>query len=165
MNDTSNVPESENQKPNVIDIKCTTQSGNQYIVLLEVIKEKKDINKMFVYSSLALVNQYNPRKYVQSFIPVIVVGILDFISFKNPNYLSHHCFLDQETKEQKIKDFEYYFIELPKFKKKLEELTTLAEKWIYFLSNAHEQSKVPDNLVELKDAFLVLKKTNNLINN
>ncbi len=162
MNDTSNLPESKKLKLSIVDIRCTDQAGNQYIIEMQVATQKYYAIRAQYYSTLAFSRQLGEREeYEDILVPVIFVGVLDFNLFDNDNnYLSHNLFLDTKTLEQKFKHLEFHFIELKKFTKKLEELKTLTEKWIYFLSNAHEQHKVPDNLTELKEAFLVLNKTN-----
>ena len=41
------------------------------------------------------------------------------------------------------------FVELPKFGKKLEELETVTDKWIYFLKNAKSLELVPEKMGEV----------------
>ncbi len=43
------------------------------------------------------------------------------------------------------------FVELPKFKKTLEELETIADKWIYFLKEAPSLEMIPDNIGEVEE--------------
>jgi predicted transposase/invertase (TIGR01784 family) len=87
--------------------------------------------------------------------PVIFIGILDFEHTKNNNYISRSQVQDIETGEQTIKDMEFTFIELPKFKLELDELKTLTEKWVYFIKNAENLEVVPGNINDegLKSAY------------
>ena len=48
--------------------------------------------------------------------------------FENKNFISRHLILNLETKTQDIADFEFTFVELAKFDKKLDELETILEK-------------------------------------
>jgi len=53
------------------------------------------------------------------------------------------------------------FVELPKFGKKLEELETLTDKWIYFLKNAKSLEVVPEQMGKvqaIKKAFEVANR-------
>ncbi len=43
------------------------------------------------------------------------------------------------------------FVELPKFKKTLEELETIADKWIYFLKEAPSLEMIPDKMGEVTE--------------
>ena len=65
--------------------------------------------------------------------------------------------MEKETLVQYSDDIELIFIELPKFKKeKVEELTDIAEKWIYFIKEAGSLEYIPETFdKELKDAFNV----------
>lgn len=51
-----------------------------------------------------------------------------------------------ETGEQIVKDMEFNFVELPKFKLTLPQLHTLVEQWVYFIKNAENLTVVPDNI-------------------
>lgn len=63
--------------------------------------------------------------------------------------------LDTETQEHVLKDLEFNFIELPKFNKTVSELTTLVDKWIYFIKNAENLTVIPPNIDDegLKAAY------------
>ena len=164
INDPNNLPETnspeEQSKSSIVDVRCTDQLKNQYIIEMQVATQKYYAIRAQYYSTLAFSRQLGEKERYDTLLPVIFVGVLDFNLFDDDDYLCHNLIIDTKTQVQKFNCLEFHILELKKFKKKLEELTTLAEKWIYFLSNAHEQNKVPDNLVELKEAFLVLNKTN-----
>ena len=87
---------------------------------------------------------------------------LNFSFLENPHYLATHLILDRVTGEHKLKDFEFAFLELPKFQKKESELTTIEEKWIYFLKHASRTPirEIPASLHEpdIEEAFGVLEK-------
>ena len=62
-----------------------------------------------------------------------------------------------------IYDIELVFIELPKFQKKLEELESLTDKWLYFLKTARKLESVPtvmDNVPAIKKAFAIANQAN-----
>jgi len=159
INDHNNLPENDRQKTSIVHVRCTDQAGNQYIIEMQVAPQSYFATRALYYSAVAFSRQLGKSERFDIAVPVIFVGILGFNLFKNDNnYLSHNLILDTKTGEQKCKGFEFHFVELKKFTKKLEELETLAEKWIYFLSDAHEQNKVPNNLTELEEAFFVLNK-------
>jgi predicted transposase/invertase (TIGR01784 family) len=87
--------------------------------------------------------------------PVIFIGILDFEQTGNKNYISRSQVRDIETGEQTLKDMEFTFIELPKFKLEMHELETLTEKWVYFIKNAENLDVIPENIHDkgLKSAY------------
>ncbi|GGA16379.1 DUF4351 domain-containing protein [Okeania sp. KiyG1] len=54
------------------------------------------------------------------------------------------------------------FVELPKFKKALSELNTLADKWIYFLKEATHLDEIPENLGEVAEIEKALNIANKI---
>jgi predicted transposase/invertase (TIGR01784 family) len=60
-------------------------------------------------------------------------------------------------------DIELVFVELPKFKKKLEELETIADNWLYFLKTAKKLDSIPpimEKITEINRAFQVAREAN-----
>ncbi|MGL5626885.1 MAG: Rpn family recombination-promoting nuclease/putative transposase, partial [Candidatus Rhabdochlamydia sp.] len=73
---------------------------------------------------------------------IIFLAIADYVIFPNkPHYKSDHIILDKITYEHDLKDFFFTFIELPKFNKNKEELSSIEEKWCYFFKHAHETAE------------------------
>jgi predicted transposase/invertase (TIGR01784 family) len=52
-------------------------------------------------------------------------------------------------------DMDFYFIELPKFTRKLEELVEITDKWIFFIKEAENLTVIPENVDDegLKEAY------------
>ncbi len=85
----------------------------------------------------------------------IVISLMDFNFFNDEKYNRYFMLKDGETNETH-KDLDYldlYFIELKKFKGKLQTLKTTLERWITFLNNAHKYTKdnLPQELAEIKE--------------
>ena len=60
-------------------------------------------------------------------------------------------------------DLELVFIELPKFTKSLEELTTIKDKWLYFLRSAPDLQMIPEKMEavpEIEEAFQIANQAN-----
>ena len=85
----------------------------------------------------------------------IVISLIDFNFFSDEKYNRYFMLKDAESNETH-KDLDYldlYFIELKKFKGKLQTIKTTLERWITFLNNAHKYTKdnLPDELAEIKE--------------
>jgi predicted transposase/invertase (TIGR01784 family) len=85
----------------------------------------------------------------------IVISLMDFNFFEDPEYRRFYTLKDGDTNEQH-KDLDYldlYFIELKKYKGKLQNLKTTLERWITFLNNAHkyDNKNLPKELAEIKE--------------
>ena len=92
---------------------------------------------------------------------VYTIAILDFVfdEDKNePNKFRYDVKLtEQETKEVFYDKLTFIYLEMPKFNKKIEELETKFEKWLFVLKNLHKLDRVPEKLKE--SIFLQLFET------
>jgi predicted transposase/invertase (TIGR01784 family) len=60
-------------------------------------------------------------------------------------------------------EIDLFFVELPKFKKDLEQLESIADKWIYFIKNAPSLEIIPDKMGEVSEinqAFEIANEAN-----
>jgi predicted transposase/invertase (TIGR01784 family) len=149
------LPKLKGGKVTIIDIKATDEVGRTYIVEMQVGDIDGFEKRVLFYSSKSYSDQIRRADFYRKLRPVIFIGILDFVHTENKKYLSRSQVRDIETGEQTIKDMEFTFIELPKFKLELHELKNLTEKWVYFIKNAENLEVVPEDIndVGLKSAY------------
>lgn len=149
------LPKLKGGKVTIIDVKATDQAGRTYIVEMQVGDIDGFEKRVLYYSSKSYVDQIKRADFYRKLRPVIFIGILDFEQTENRNYISRSQVRDIETGERTIKDIEFTFIELPKFKLELHELRTLTEKWVYFIKNAENLLVIPENINDegLKSAY------------
>lgn len=149
------VPKIEDLKETILDIRATNQAKESFIVEMQ----KKDLGdfakRSLYYSSKAYVSQLEKGESYSTLKKVYFIGILNFKIFNNTNFISRHLILNQETNRQELKDFEFSFIELPKFKKKLDNLESILDKWVFFIKNAKKLDLVPESFKEqeFQEAF------------
>ena len=129
------VPRLKQFKETILDIKATCQSGRQFIVEMQVEHQHHFYKRALYYSSKAYTEQLHIGVDFTELKPVYFIGVLNFEAIPGSRYLSRHIILDEETHEQHIRDFEFCFIELPKFTKHESELQSIVDKWIFFLKN------------------------------
>ena len=156
------VPKILELKETILDIKATNKNGDNFIVEMQ----KKDLGdftkRSLYYTSKAYISQLPKGNDYTALKKVYFIGILNFKIFDNENFISRHLIINQETNQQDLDDFEFSFIELPKFKKELNELTSILDKWIYFIKNASDLSIIPEQYKdneEFKDAFNIAIQT------
>jgi predicted transposase/invertase (TIGR01784 family) len=149
------LPKLKGGKVTIIDVKATDQVGRTYIVEMQVGDIDGFEKRVLFYSSKSYSDQIKRADFYRKLRPVIFIGILDFEHTANKKYISRSQVRDIETGEQTIKDMEFTFIELPKFKLELNQLKTLIEKWVYFIKNAENLEVVPENINDegLKSAY------------
>ena len=156
------VPRIPELKETILDIKATNKEGENFIVEMQ----KKDLGdftkRSLYYTSKAYVSQLPKGNNYTILKKVYFIGILNFNIFDNQNYVSRHLIINQETNTQDLDDFEFTFIELPKFDKELGALSSILDKWIYFLKNASNLTMVPkeyNTINEFKTAFEIVTQT------
>ena len=134
-------PETAAKKTSIVDILCTDEKGNQYIVEMQVAKEKGFEKRAQYYASKAYISQAIKGGEYYDLKEVIFLAISDFVMFpQKAAYKSDHVILDKESHENDLKDFSFTFLELPKFNKDIDHLSNMTEKWAYFFKHAETSS-------------------------
>lgn len=150
-------PEYAYKKQSVVDVLCRDQNGTQFIIEMQVAKTPGFEERAQFYAAKAYINQMNAGGKYPDLKEVIFIAITDYVMFPDKlAWKSDHVTLDKKTFEQDLKAFSFTFIELPKFKRTIDELTTIEEKWTYFFKHAHETTE--DELTALLGDDIVLKK-------
>lgn len=142
-------------KSTILDVKAKDKAGNEYIIEMQVTDKLGFAKRVVYYSAKSYATQLDVSKNYYQLKPTIFIGILNFEFLETPHYLSRHLILDAQTHEHKLKDLEFNFIELTKFQKTESTLTSLVDKWIYFIKNADTLTVIPSNLEDdgLKSAY------------
>jgi len=157
------APKIEMLKETMLNVRAKDRRGITFIVEMQVEKQAYFDKRSIYYTSKAYVNQIERGEDYPKLNQVIFIGILNFNIFESKNYITRHLILNTETYKQELKDIEFTFIELPKFKKKEKEIKTIVEKWIYFLKNAGELKIIPAKLKkpkEILEAFKIVEVYN-----
>ena len=135
-------PETASKKTSIVDILCKDENDNRYIVEMQVAKEKGFEKRAQYYASKAYISQANAGGEYHNLREVIFLAIAEFIMFpKKKHWKSEHVILDKDSYEHDLKDFSFTFLELPKFQKSIDELSTISDKWMYFFKNAEETTE------------------------
>lgn len=135
-------PEIKASKTSIVDILCTDNKGNRYIVEMQVAQEKGFVKRAQYYASKAYISQMKVKGRYHALKAVIFLAIADYVMFPNKkDFKSDHVILDTKSHENDLKDFSFTFLELPKFHKSIDELSNTTERWFYFFKHAEETSQ------------------------
>lgn len=157
-----NLSTTELNRKAIFDLYCTNERGEKFIVELQKTKQKFFKDRTVYYSTFPIREQavvgsdwdFELKK-------VYTIAILDFIfdADKNqPDKLRYDVKLsDVQTKEVFYDKLTFIYLEMPKFNKTAEELTTKYEKWLYVLKNLHRLDRIPEKFKE--NIFLKLFET------
>ncbi len=148
-------PEIAVKKQSIVDVLCKDKKGIKYIIEMQVTKARGFEKRAQYYASKVYGNQAHIGDEYHALKEIIFIAIADCIIFPNkPHYKSDHIILDKATYEHDLKDFYFTFIELPKFHKSKEDLSSIEEKWCYFFKHAHETTEAELQRVIGKDAII-----------
>jgi len=153
-----NVSDYAEGKLSILDIKAQDENGVQYDIEMQIRGSDFYGKRALFYwakmfgSQLDYVvdNTKDKDKDVEigysDLKKCIVISLMDFNYFEDKKYNRYFTLKDGDTNEiHKGLDYlDLYFIELKKFKGKLQTVKTTLERWITFLNNAHKYTK--DNL-------------------
>jgi predicted transposase/invertase (TIGR01784 family) len=153
-------------RQSIIDVMVTSQDGTKFVVEMQLTRhagfeKRAQYYAAKAYSQQILEEDENHKKMAvyAKLKGVIFIAIANFILFPDKQeWSSTHHMLDIETYENDLKDFQFVFVELPKFKKNLGELKNIREKWAFFFKHAEECplsdiTRLIDNTPQMQRAF------------
>ncbi len=164
------APKIRGLKDTYLDIKANIidrETNEQRTVIIEMqVLNVEGFEKRILYNAAKSYSiQLTTGQGYNLLNPVIALTITDFVMFADlPNVTSRFVLKEKDFLiDYPIDDIELIFVELPKFKKDLESLETIIDKWLFFLNNARKLQDIPpsmDNIPELKKAFYIANQAN-----
>lgn len=149
------APKLEMLKYTLLDVQARDKGGRKFIVEMQ-LEHFGGIRERFQYY---VAKSYSSQMHVgdayHKLQPVIFVGVLNFTEFSSEHFLSRHVVMNCETQVQELHDFEFYFIELPKFDRPEHTLRTRLEQWVFFLKHADDLEVIPPHVhdIALRTAY------------
>jgi len=156
-------PKIRGVKDTYLDIRAKLNNEQTVIIEMQVLNVEGFEKRILYNAAKAYSIQLDTGEDYTLLNPVIALTITDFEMFPNLDKVISRFVLKERDYlvDYLIYDIELVFVELPKFGKKLEELETLTDKWIYFLKNAKSLEVVPEQMGEvqaIKKAFEVANR-------
>ncbi len=144
---------SEEDRKAVFDLYCENEKGEKFIVELQKTKQKFFKDRTVYYSTFPIREQaQRGSDWNFELKAVYTVAILDFIFDEDrnePNKFRYDVKLtDIETCQVFYDKLTFVYLEMPKFRKEVKELTTKFDKWMYVIRNLNKLDRIPDELRE-----------------
>ncbi len=144
---------SEVDRRAIFDIYCTNERGEKFIVELQKTKQKFFKDRTLYYSTFPIREQaLTGSEWNFELKKVYAIAILDFVfddDVPQPDKIRYDVKLtDIETKQVFYDKLTFIYLEMPKFRKRVEEIETKFDKWLYVLSNLHKLERIPSQLKE-----------------
>jgi len=156
-------PEIPEFRKAIFDLYCENERKDKFVIEMQKSRLEFFKDRVILYVTFPIRNQA-PKGGVLKVVkgeekkvdwnfklkPVYFIGILDF-EFDDDDKEGEYV-VEVEFKDQKNKVFydklKYFFVVMPRFNKKEEDLKTHKDKWIYFLKNLSSLEEIPAILNE-----------------
>ena len=157
------APKIKGMKDSFLDVKAVLNDRSTVIIEMQVLNVVGFEKRILYNAAKAYSMQLEVGDDYTLLNPVIALTITDFEMFPNSSkVISTFALKEKEEMTSYSDDIELVFVELPKFKKSLEVLNSLSDKWIYFLSNASTLEAVPTSMEQepaINHAFQVAQQS------
>ena len=161
------APKIAGVKQSYLDVKARLMTGETVIIEMQVLNVEGFQKRILYNAAKAYSTQLQKGQDYPLLNPVIALTITDFEMFADLEIdavISHFVLKEKQTLvDYPIDDLELVFVELPKFQQSLANLTTLTEKWLYFLQHADNLSVVPppmQSVAAIQQAFVMANEAN-----
>jgi len=158
-------PRVEGLKDSSLDVKAKLADGTIVIIEMQVLNVESFGQRILYNAAKTYAFQLQKGEGYRMLKPVIALTITDFEMFKNSGKLISRFVYKEENSnlEYPDNDIKLVFVELPKFNKSVDQLETLADKWLYFMKYAITITEVPpvmDSVPEIHQAFGIADRAN-----
>lgn len=131
---------------------CENQIGEKFIIELQNVKQHYFKDRSIFYATFPIQSQAPKGKAWDYYLTAVyTIGILNF-NFPDQS-VNERCvrevqLIDKDTFEVFYDKLTFIYLEMPKFKKSEDELTSQFDKWLYVLKNLHRLQERPVKLQE-----------------
>ncbi len=161
---TENLGNTPLDRKAVFDLYCQSEKGEKFIVEMQKAKHNYFKDRSVYYASFPIQEQAGKGDWNYKLAPIYTIGILDFVFDEDKN---DETFLHiVELKDQDCKVFyeklKFIYLELPKFKKTIDQLDDHFDKWMFLLKHLPDLEEPPLPLQEnvFMQLFEVARITN-----
>ena len=151
----------ETDRKAIFDLYCTNERGEKFIVELQKTAQMYFKDRSVYYATFPIIEQAQKGEWNYQLQPVYTIAILDFVFDKDEADIEKYRYdvklTDITTSKVFYDKLKFVYLEMPKFNKKIDELHSHFDKWMYILRHLSTLEEVP---VELKEK--IFKKVFNV---
>ena len=134
----------------VFDLHCVTRKGERILIEMQKLSQEYYKDRALYYASFPIQEQGEKKKKWDYLLkPVYSVNVVNFKldkARKTSKYTSYIQLTDIDTQEVFYDKLMFVYLELPRFTKKIAELETNVERWMYVLRNLPRLNDLPEVL-------------------
>ena len=141
------LPPTVEDRKSIVDIYCESHDGEKFVVEMQKTKQLFFKDRSLLYASYPIVQQAKKGKWNYKLSAVYVIAVLDFEfgdEKHSDQYIHDVKLVDVVTNTLFYDKLRLLYIEIPRFKKKIDELENNTDKWLYFLKNLPNMDDIPE---------------------
>jgi predicted transposase/invertase (TIGR01784 family) len=147
---TENLGNSPSDRKAIFDLYCQSERGEKFIVEMQKAKHNYFKDRSIYYASFPIQEQAEKGDWNYKLMPVYTIGILDFVfdEDKNDDTFVHIVELKDQDCRVFYEKLKFIYVELPKFKKTINQLNDHFDKWLFLLKHLPDLEEPPLPLQE-----------------
>jgi predicted transposase/invertase (TIGR01784 family) len=147
---TENLGNTPSDRKAVFDLYCQSEKGEKFIVEMQKAKHNYFKDRSIYYASFPIQDQAEKGDWNYKLAPIYTIGILDFVfdEDKNDDTLLHIVELKDQDCQVFYEKLKFIYLELPKFKKTIDQLSSHFDKWLFLLKYLPDLDEPPLPLQE-----------------
>ena len=141
------------EKLSILDIRAVDKNGHHLCIEMQVTDQLEYEKRALFLWSKVYAEQLKSGASYSTLKKTIGIHILNFNMMDEPDFHNIYGVYNQKSNKRHFNDFQLHVIELEKFGKNYEDLKTGLDRWITFLTRAHEidSKKLPKTLASDQD--------------
>jgi len=139
----------EDGRASALDLYCTTNTDEHIIIEIQRSVDEGFVPRSLFYATHVLQEQAQKgEKWKYDFKPTYIIGILDFALKTSPSsqIIRSVKLIDETSHTVMYQDLSFVYVELPKFDRRLGQLETDLDHWLFSFKNLHKLKERPEAL-------------------
>ena len=133
----------------VVDVSCKNGKGEHFLVEVQKGEQPDFDNRSIYHSAFVIGKQASHGVWDYKLKGIYVIGILNFcLDQSGADYLREIQLMEMGTGEVFYDKLTFFYLEMPKFTKREEELETLRDRWLYAIRSLPTLTDRPGVLQE-----------------
>jgi len=147
---TENLGNTPLDRKAIFDLYCQSEKGEKFIVEMQKAKHNYFKDRSIYYASFPIQDQALRGDWNYKLAPVYTIGVLDFVfdEDKNDDNFLHIFELKDQDCQVFYEKLKFIYLELPKFKKTINQLNDHFDKWLFLLKHLPDLEEPPLPLQE-----------------
>ncbi len=155
-NKTENLGSTPIDRKAIFDLYCENDKGEKFIIELQKAKQNFFKDRSVFYSTFPIQEQAKRGDWNFKLKAVYTIGILDFCfddKDKDKQIVNEIKLMDVKTNKIFYNKLSYFYLQMPNFTKKVNELSSHFDKWLFAIKNLHNLENKPEILSGIFQKF------------